>query len=92
MPFTEDLTVFFQPGDFAHAAALDGVTVNGIFEDEYVSALGVESTGPVFVLRTVDAGAAQHGSTLIVDGVTWSVVGVRPDGTGVTTLQLRASA
>jgi hypothetical protein len=91
--FTEDVTVFFDPAAFAKAATLTvGTTVttpNVIFDDAYVDPLGAfESRAPVAWLPVADAGAVAQGSTLVVDGTTYTVVEVLPDGSG-NVLQLR---
>lgn len=65
-------------------------TLTGIVEDAAGLMTGmVESgyvaSGPSFLFRTADmpVGGAQ-GDTLVVDGVTWKIVSVLPDGTGIS--------
>ena len=88
MPFTEDLTPFFRVAEFASSATLDGVSVTGIFDNQYIDTLGVASRQPMFTLPTADAAAATQASVLIVEGVTYRVRSIEPDGTGVTVLML----
>jgi hypothetical protein len=92
MAFTEDLTVFFNPADFAVAALYNGaITVNGIFYAEYVEALGanvVAGTGPVFQCAAADLPAIAQGDTLVIGATTYKVVGIEPDGTGLLLLKL----
>lgn len=92
MAFTEDLTVFFNPAEFADAATLNGVAVRGIFDNAYaLQDVGGEvyASGPVFTLASSAVPANVAGAVLVVGGVTYKVVEPMPDGTGVTVLRLR---
>lgn len=92
MMFAEDLTQFFKTADFAVAAtwSVGPATVNGIFDREYLRALGiVDAANPVFVCREADMPTAAQGQTLTIAAVAYTIVGVEPDGTGMLTLQLR---
>jgi hypothetical protein len=89
--FAEPLTVFFA--DFAVPALYNGVTtVLVIFDAEYSEAFAreVEGRAPVAHVQTSALPAAAHGDTLVINGVTYTVRGVEPDGTGVTLLRLQA--
>lgn len=90
MAFAEDLDVFFSPADFAVAATLQGVAVNGIFDEDYVEPLGnlVEGRAPVFTCAAAAAPAAAQGQTLVIGARTFKVRGVEPDGTGLVLLRL----
>ena len=94
MPFTEDLTPFFQTSDFGTAAtwSVGPATVNGIFDQEYLQTLGVDSANPVFVCRAADVSGVAKGQTLTVNSVGYSIVGIHPDGTGVVALELRKAS
>ena len=50
----------------------------------------VESSGPQCSAPSAAVCSLSYGDTLIIDGTTYSVTGIEPDGTGITTLQLRA--
>lgn len=98
MAFTEDLSVFFDTDDFAVSAAFTprsggaATNIKGIFDKEYVAVgdgaeVAVAATQPMF--QTASAGlTAARGGTLVVDGVTYTIVEVKPDGTGTTILIL----
>ena len=78
----------------ASVATLDGVAIQGIFDAEYFEVqvggdVGTESSQPGFLCRDEDLPADPRGKTLIVDGVSWTVVTPEPDGTGMTALVLR---
>lgn len=90
--FVEDLAPFFDTASgFAQVATVSGQSVPVIFDSGYTAALGglVESTGPICQARTADVEDVVQGSTITIDGTDYTVTGVQPDGTGVTTLQLR---
>lgn len=63
-------------------------TVKVIFLNEYYSVdagtVGMEMSQPIIVLRTADAPNLAHGDTFVISAVTYKVVNVRPDGTGMT--------
>lgn len=95
-----DLAVFFSPSDFGVSATYLRATarhaVTGIFDREYVAAdvaeVAFATTEPVFHLRSahVPAGAVP-GDRLVIDGASWTVRNIEPDGTGVTRLRLEAA-
>ncbi len=89
MPFAEDLSVFLQTQDFATAATYQGsATVNGIFDNQYFEGMNFQGSAPVFMCRTADVASAAHGQTLAVGADTYKIVGVEPDGTGITLMRL----
>jgi len=92
MPFTEDLTAFFSTDDFGTSAVYSGTgsTINGIFDAAYAEALDgmVQGSQPAFVTRTADVPSATHGQTITISGTAYKIVGVEPDGTGLTLLRL----
>lgn len=89
-----DRATFFDTDDFGVDALWKGTTTfSGIFDNEFFPSLvdaevQVESTQPVFVIRTSDAPGVKHDDTLVIDSVTYAVKGVHPDGTGITALVL----
>ena len=88
--FAEDLAPFFDPADHGTEALYDGATVpiDGIFDAEYVEPLSVESSGPAYLCPVASVPGVAHGKALIINGTTYLVRGVQPDGTGVVLLKL----
>jgi hypothetical protein len=85
--FAEDLTVFFNPADFADAAVYDGaVTVNGNFSQAYADSLGLAGTNPVFSCAAGSVPAAGVGKTLVVRSVTYKIRNRMPQGDGAWVL------
>lgn len=93
MAFTEDLTVFFDTGDFAVAATLQGgTTVNVVFDRDYVEAVDrVSTTDPVCMARVADITASNVGQTLVISGTTYTIRDVqRLDDGSLVRVQLEA--
>ncbi|MDY6790533.1 MAG: head-tail joining protein [Thermodesulfobacteriota bacterium] len=97
MAFTEDIDTFFNTDDFAVAATytpLVGLpsTVNGIFDDEYFDevggSVGIEGSQPRFTCKLEDIAAVEQGDALTVSGVSYEIVNVQKDGTGIVVLVL----
>lgn len=95
MPFNEGIEDFFDASEFATAATLNGVAVLGIFDRPHTQAaglgyVGAAATRPTYLLPSIHAGgSAAVGQTLVVDGQgSFVVAEARPDGTGLTTLEL----
>lgn len=89
-----DLDVFFA--DFGQDAVYsgDGKTVQVIFDRSYMQltpqGIAVESTDPMALVKTADVPGIDHTKTLTIDGTVWKVREVKPDGTGITTVMLKA--
>lgn len=88
MPFTEDLTVFFDPDDFGIGATIGASSVNGIFRHEAIEVQGVIGERPTFQCRTVDVSSVTPGAAASISGTNYIVRVVLPDGTGVTRMIL----
>lgn len=84
-------------GDFGQSAVYthDGVsnTIIGIFDQEF-EAVDIGASVPFamqrprFHCRTADIADAQNGDTLEIDGETYAIRVVMPDGTGMSEIQL----
>lgn len=94
---TADLPTLFNLSEFADQATatpLDGApfTLDGLFDDafEAISPVtgAVELTRPQFVCRAADVAALRQNDWLEVGTVAYRIVGIEPDGTGVTRLLL----
>ena len=88
--FAEDISAFFSTSEHASAATLNGVAVQGIFENAYAQEdFGGSASQPVFTLATSAVPASVVGLVLVVNSISYKVVESMPDGTGVTMLRLR---
>lgn len=92
MAFTEDLRAFISTNDFAVSAVYNGVSIDVIFEaayfEENMGSVGFQGSAPMVTALTIDVPNAAHGETLVINGVTYKVASVEPDGTGITVLRL----
>jgi hypothetical protein len=81
-----DLSTFFNTDDFAVSATLTVgsvvTTVNVIFSAPYSGmspATGmIETTKPEARCKTADVSGVVHGSTLVIGGMTYNVIGIQP--------------
>lgn len=89
MAFTEELSAFFDTTDgFAVAATVGAATVNGIFDKAYFESINVQGDQPMFLCASADVASVVHGTAVTISAVNYKVVGVEPDGTGMTLLRL----
>ena len=74
--------------DFAIDITVNGLPARGIFDNGFASAFGgmVDGTSPV--LHLISTLPVERGNPVIIAGKNYTVVGVEPDGTGVTQLRL----
>lgn len=93
--FTEDLSPFFDAvNGFAEAVTYQGTSqIDVIFDDAFVNVGvgqigGVESRKPACLAIEADVPNVAHGHTILRGAVTYHVIGIEPDGTGVTLLVL----
>jgi hypothetical protein len=90
MAFVEDFTVFFT--DFGVPATPDvGAPFTVIFDRDYMQALqgAISGTQPVALAQDSDLAAVWSGTTtLTINGNTYTVEDVQPDGTGLSILIL----
>jgi hypothetical protein len=99
--FDENLTQFFEVGDFAVEAVIkDGSTavrtISVIFndprQDVAIFDSAVESNLPFALCRTSDLEDVEHGFTMAIGGAVYRIVENQSDGTGVSTVQLRTQS
>jgi len=69
-----------------------GTPISGIFDAAYFEILdvngGVESSSPGVLCRGSDVTGVRHGDAIVAEGTSYVVVGIKPDGTGMTELAL----
>ncbi len=88
----DDLDIFLDDEEFAVDVILNSVTIQGIFDNEFLQALedniGVETTHPQGQFKTSDVSSAVHGDTMTINSVVYNIIGIQPDGTGMTLILL----
>lgn len=70
------------------SAVVDGVTVNGIFDNAYGDALGIAGSVPMLSCASDEIDAAR-GDAVTIGATSYTVTNVEPDGTGMTRLTLQ---
>lgn len=58
------------------------------YTDEYLDQLGMETQEPMARVLTSEFSAITHGETVTIEGTTYVVRGIEPNGTGFTMLRL----
>jgi hypothetical protein len=89
-----DLAGYFDTNANGSAATItidgSGSSIDVIFNKEFFeipgNEVGVQSSQPVFYCRSSDVTNVEQGDTIQVDSITYNIVSVEPDNTGVTVL------
>ena len=89
-----DLAGYFDTNANGSAATItidgSGSSIDVIFNKEFFeipgNEVGVQSSPPVFYCRSSDVTNVEQGDTIQVDSITYNIVSVEPDNTGVTVL------
>jgi hypothetical protein len=88
MAFAEDLTPFFA--DFGVDATIGAATVRGIFDNDFITSMGlVAGTGPVLLCASASVSAVTQGASVTIASIGYTVTGIEPDGTGMTLLRMQ---
>lgn len=92
MPFdAADLAAFLDPTMPGYRQATVGeVTIGGLYRKPYAESFGmVAGDNPAFRCLTSDLPDVLPGDDIAIDGTHYTVASVRPDGTGMTLLDLK---
>jgi hypothetical protein len=89
-----DLPNFFDDNDFADVATIGSASVevvfdNAFFGQEVGGTLEIDDGIPVAHAKSSDVASVANGATIVINSVTFTIVGREDDNTGVTTLKLR---
>lgn len=95
----EELGEFFDLAEHGTAATYtpsggSSSSIVVIFRNEFyledVGNVGVETSQPVVTVETSKVPSVANGDVVAIAGTNYNVVGVRPDGTGISELVLEA--
>lgn len=88
MAFAEDMAVFFDEGDFALSATLNGTASGNVIVDkDYLRAVGmVASSNPMAMARADQYGTDCIDGTLVAGGTTWVIRDRQPQDDGAVVL------
>jgi hypothetical protein len=87
----DDYNEFFNTDEMAVSALIDGLPVDGIFDRPYIDTQEVSGYQPSLTCRSTDIDNVLEDDPVMIDGVSYRVSGVEPDGTGITKLILEKS-
>ena len=89
---TNDLDIFLNSDEFAVDITYNAGTIQGIFDDEFSSAvqgeMGIESTVPQVLVKSSDVVGIAHADLMTINTIVYKIIGIQPDGTGMTMLLL----
>jgi hypothetical protein len=74
---------------FQVAATIGAVIVYGNFENKFIAVDGIETKDPTFEALDTDLAGVLHGSTIVINAISYTVAGIEPNGWGSTILYLR---
>ncbi len=96
--FTSDLETMFDTDELAKTATYircgyPSVSIPVILEAPGANAslaggMEYETASPKVLCRTADVPKVSHGDAVTIDAKPYKVIGISPDGTGITTLTL----
>lgn len=86
--FTDAMTDILNDEDLGTDASYKENTIRVLFQNGFVVVNGVETTAPMTECLDTDVAGVAHGDTITVGGVTYSIIGIQPTGSGITKLIL----
>jgi hypothetical protein len=78
--------------DFGQTVTVGGKDVLAIFDREFKDVGGVESYYPIIECRRIDAPDVKHQDLVVIDGITFHVVGIENDHEGMQQLIMSVGA
>lgn len=89
MSIETEIDPFFQSTDFAQSVTVAGTGLLAIFDHAFIEDLAIEGEAPILHCKSADLpGNLAHGDAVTVATASYTIVGIQPDGTGVTILIL----
>lgn len=87
-----DTDAFFT--DFCVEACYNGASMQVLFDSPFKAQNAltgtVETTSPSATCKSSDIYGAQHGETIVINDISYTITGIEPDGMGMTLLILSA--
>ena len=95
MAVTENLDAYFdgfgQAVSFTDSSG-ETVSCTAIFDNGFsapqIGDLVIETTDPVLTCKTSDISGIESGDSVTVESITYKVIQIQPDGTGISTVFL----
>jgi hypothetical protein len=86
MNVTSDIAAMLA--DFGLSVTIGGVTVQALFDDSYTDAMQFSGSFPALTCASADVSTVAQGAAVVVNSISYTVAAIKPDGSGVTLLQL----
>ncbi len=87
-----DLDTFLDSDEYAVQITYNSGTIKGIFDNAFVEDqqddIDVETLQPQVTVKTSDVTGLTQGDTMTINSVVYNVIGIQPDGTGLTNVLL----
>jgi len=77
--------------DFGETVTVNATPIMAIVDSPYTLALEVAGTAWSLTCISSDVSTVDQGDPVVARGVSYTVVGIEPDGTGFTTLRMERS-
>jgi hypothetical protein len=88
MAMVEQFDAFFNAAEFAVNATWLTHNIQVIFDHEYAEQFGIAGTNPIVLTPTASVSGIKKNDAFVVNGISYKVHNIEPDGTGLTRLQL----
>jgi hypothetical protein len=87
-----DLETLVNQDDFAAAATYGGTTISVLFDAagtiQNINGVLVETSAPQATCLSSDVASATHNDTITINGITYYIMQILPDGVGMSKLIL----
>ncbi len=87
-----DLDAFLDVDEFGIEATFKGSTIMVVFDQagviQPIGGAVFETSTPQCLAKTSDLAGVAQDDTIVIDSVTWHIIQILPDGTGMTKLIL----
>ncbi len=82
------LESFFNLQEFAVVGFIQGKSISGIFDRQYVEYADIAGNNPTFLCPSEAASTAELGDEIRINKQPYTIAAIQPDGTGLTLLVL----
>ena len=89
MALVENFAAFMP--DFGVDVTIGAETVRGIFDNGYAESFGVAGSDPHVLVSAAEVATAALGDPVTIGAANYAIVGIEPDGTGMTRLKLETA-
>lgn len=89
MAFTENFSNFINPDTPGYVlAVILGNEIEAIFDKNYQASFEMNGNNPVMYVADSDLGAAEQGTSVVINSANYTIANIEPDGSGISIVQL----